>query len=181
MMNQRASFFPVYALDFEASALERSYPIEIGVAWWHGPGTTIDSWSALIRPTGDWIEKLEWSEVSADVDGIDRAELDKGLNPGEALQTANSLIGERWAFCDGGAYDRRWLRQLAEAAGMAPTFRLGDWDTLGGFLSPEDYRRMFLWLDEQPTPHRAAADAVRLLKALAVGMGYDDVGSQTRG
>lgn len=39
---------------------------------------------------------------------------------------------------------------------------------------------MFLWLDEQPTPHRAAEDAVRLLTALAVGMGYDDVGSQTR-
>ena len=28
MMNQRASFFPVYTLDFEASALEHGYPIE---------------------------------------------------------------------------------------------------------------------------------------------------------
>ena len=162
--------FPLYALDFEASGLgEYTYPIEVGIAWWTEPDAPIESWSTLIRPTREWQETFVWSEASQAIHGIEPHELAHGMSPAEALDAANRRIGARIAFCDGGGHDLRWLAHLADAAGIEPTFRLGDWDGLAGLLEPDEYRRMIAWHDRIRVPHRAAADAELLLKALAIG------------
>lgn len=163
--------WPLFTLDFEASGLgEFTYPIEIGITRWAAPDAAIETWSALIRPTDDWHKYRPWHAASEAVHGIRREQLDEGLTPAEALCRANEMVGTHFAFCDGGEHDLRWLMHLAHAAGFPPTFRLADWDALGGALTREQYGE--IWdLAVEPVTHRAGADAERLMRALARGLG----------
>ncbi len=68
-------------LDFEASSLsQKSWPIEIGLAWLDGG--EVQTWSTLIRPEQDW-NLSDWAPQSAAVHGIT---LEEGSRP--------------WAWCN---------------------------------------------------------------------------------
>lgn len=163
--------WPLVAIDFEASGLHRgSYPIEAGIARWRNPEAPIEIWSTLIRPTAGW-RADRWSEASQAVHGIAPEELENGMDPRDVVLSLNALIGRR-AFCDGGSSDLGWLGGLEEAAGVDASFLLQDADAIGGFLHPRFYRRMVRWLDRATPRHRAAADAERLLRALAAGLSF---------
>lgn len=173
--------WPLITLDFEASGLgEFTYPIEIGIARWASPDAWIETWSTLIKPPAKWIEHRIWNRASEAVHGIRLEDLEAGMSATQALQQANQMVGSHVAFCDGGEHDLRWLLHLAQEAGLPPTFKLADWDALGGGLSPEQYAQMIRWLDTEPVIHRAAADAERLLKAFAIGTGHNQEGSRVR-
>lgn len=166
--------FPLFTLDFEASGLgPHTYPIESGLAWWLHPNEPIESWSTLICPPIQWRDEFDWHAVSQDVRGIAPEELEAGMSPIEALETANRLVKSPMAFVDGGIHDARWMQVLARAAGIRPAFRMPDWDGLGGLLAPHEYQRMILWLDRQKVCHRAEADARLLLDAIKVGLGFE--------
>jgi len=163
--------WPLITLDFEASGLgEFTYPIEIGIARWAEPAAPIETWSALIQPAAAWAEHRIWNSASEAIHGIRFEDLAAGMSVEHALRHANQIIGSHIAFCDGGEHDLRWLLHLAQAAGEQPTFRLADWDALGGALSSKQYAHMIKWLDTEPVIHRAGADAERLMTALAIGL-----------
>jgi hypothetical protein len=163
--------WPLVTIDFEASGLgEHTYPIEVGIAQWGSPNQQIVVWSSLIRPTDDWLRHRQWHSSSKEIHGLTRKDLLEGSSPLEVLEQMNSFIGERPAFCDGGEHDLRWLRHLAQAAQVRPTFSLADWDALGGALDASQYARMIQWLDHQNVRHRAGDDAERLLKAIAIAI-----------
>lgn len=164
--------WPLIALDFEASALgQRSYPIEVGIARWDAPEEPIRLWSTLIRPTQTWIDHGVWNPTAQQIHGIQQEALSEGLSPLAALSRLIALTGHGRLWCDGGESDRNWLATLAIAAGIPATCTLADWDMLGGALHPRRYRRMIRWLDKAPARHRAADDAERLLRAIAVALG----------
>ncbi|MFG1285145.1 hypothetical protein [Xanthobacter autotrophicus] len=83
----------------------------------------------------------------------------------------NEKLGHDVVWCDGGPYDAYWLRTLFDAAGIEQTFVLGDWNTLLGGLPEVCRARILTVLGDAPPGHRAGADAERLLRALAVGIG----------
>lgn len=166
--------WPIFVLDFEASALGmRGYPIEVGVACWASFDQPIEVWSTLIRPTSGWLERGVWTAEAEAIHGIGRAELEQGAPPADVMDRLNRYVAAPMCWCDGGSQDDYWLGTLAHAAGIRPTFKLGDWDSLGGTLGSEGYKRMVNWLDRQTTKHRAGDDARRLLQAIAVGVGPD--------
>lgn len=162
-----ASAWPIFVLDFEASGLgARTYPIEVGVAFAAGAASELEVWSTLVRPTDMWLKHGNWIEASAEVHGIAESELAAGMDPTEVMTRLNGLIGSSIAFVDGGRDDVLWLDTLVRAAGVSPSFRLADWDALGGQLASPEYRRMVDFLERRRAPHRAGADAARLLEAL---------------
>lgn len=111
--------------DIEASGLAlQSYPIEIA---WSLPDGTVRS--RLIRTHGTWGKY--WDPAAEDLHRISRKRLHaEGLPATEvALEMNRELDGETLYF-DGGDYDRCWLGQLYMAAGLRPTFRFGNFDTL---------------------------------------------------
>lgn len=161
--------WPVVAIDFEASSLDPdSYPIEVGVARWRRPDEPIETWSTLIRPPEAWRSR-RWSPASQQIHGIRREELEDGMDPADALRRLNGLAG-RMTFCDGGQSDLRWLGGLEEAAGFDATFLLRDSDALGSILHARRWRRMARWLNRARARHRAADDAERIVRALAVAL-----------
>ena len=163
--------WPLVTLDFEASSLgPHSYPIEVGICVWSGPHEPIRGWSTLIAPTDVWLAHGDWDPVSASIHGIDPAELSAGMDPTQAVDALNAIVGERPVWCDGGAYDVHWARTLVGASGVRPIFQLGHWDMLTARLEELQYMRMVRWLDRAPPRHRARDDAERLIKALARGL-----------
>lgn len=161
--------WPVVAIDFEASSLDAdSYPIEVGIARWRGPEERIETWSTLIRPPAEWRSR-RWSLASQEIHGIRPEDLEGGIDPVDALRRLNSLAG-RMTFCDGGQSDLRWLGGLEDAAGIDATFLLRDADALGSILHARRWRRMARWLDRAKARHRAADDAERIIRALAVSL-----------
>lgn len=167
--------WPLYTIDFEASSLENGYPIEVGLCRWQSPQDPLEGWGSLIRPTAKWLEDFAWNVQSAAVHGIDFAELNSGMTPTETIRSLNALLEGHAAFCDGGPFDLGWARTLAAASEVRPEIRIGDWDMLSGRLEPAGYERMVRWLDRSSTPHRARADAERLMLAVAIGLGMPDV------
>ena len=163
--------WPLVALDFEASSLgSSSYPIEVGLCIWDGPDEPIRGWSTLIKPTETWLAQGEWNPASATIHGINPDELLTGMEPTDVVAALNSLVGDRPAWCDGGAYDVHWARTLTRASGILPIFQIGHWDMLTSPLDQTEYMRMVRWLDRAPPRHRARDDAERLIKALARGL-----------
>ena len=168
--------WPIITLDFEASGLgEGTYPIEAGIAIWEGPGEPIRSWSSLIRETDEWISKGFWNPDSEQIHNIPRAELASGLSPREVLSTLNRVARVGAAvYCDGGAHDLYWLRQLEAAAGIMATFvPCNIWilyQALGmhGLTKAED------WRHGRNVAHRARPDAEDHLRSLAVSMGLPE-------
>lgn len=166
--------WPLLTLDFEASGLgEFTYPIEIGIARWAGPGEPIHSWSVLIKPPEAWRRHRIWMPESEKIHGITQDDLEAGVSPRWALEHANALLREQVVFCDGGEHDLRWLRHLAHAAQLRPTFKLADWSEVVGRLSPDQRARMVKWQVREPVHHRAGDDALRLLRSLASAFSED--------
>src|SRR3546814_17823227 len=67
-LNPTSIRWPLASIDFEASGLgEGTYPIDVGLAVWHGPDTPIRTWSTLIAPTPDRFARGVWkSEAERD-------------------------------------------------------------------------------------------------------------------
>lgn len=163
--------WPLVTFDFEASSLEvGSYPIEVGACRWSEPGRPMETWSTLIRPLPAWLERGSWSSAAQAIHKIQRSELDAGMTCSEAVEAMNAIVGNSAAYCDGGSYDLMWLRMLARGSTSALKLKFGDIGFLKQRLGDGGKRRMEDWLAAVPAPHRAAADAERLMKAVSVGL-----------
>lgn len=168
--------WPIVTLDFEASSLGGdSYPIEVGIARWEGPGHRASSWSRLIRPTAKWEARSSWNPASQAIHRIDRSRLADGLDPKETMELLNERcpIGTL-AFCDGGRYDAHWLSELSEAAGIEPLLHLGSWHRLGRSLGEEAGTRLTTHRAPHEIVHRAGPDAMDHIRALAWAIGEDE-------
>lgn len=171
--------WPLMVLDFEASGLSAdSYPIEVGVCLWRSPADPLEGWSTLIRPTGDWLRDGEWSVASQTIHGIDRGDLDGGLTPTDTVSILDSLLDcahDRTVWVDGGPFDLHWAKRLAAASSAPLRMKIGDFDALAGRLGPDGYRDLVKFIDRSPIPHRARADAERMVQAIAHGLGFGAV------
>lgn len=166
--------FPVITLDFEASSLApQSYPIEIGISIWKNWDANVESWSCLIQETLEWKGSQTWNDESQKVHGIKRSDLQFGLEPKQAMDMANRIIGKNSAYCDGGRHDLYWLMRLCQATATLPAFRL---ESLSGFISTlnEEIQTEFFWQKHSATPsHRARADAEFHIYSLLRGLGIE--------
>jgi hypothetical protein len=153
--------WPLHTIDFEASHLGRlSYPIEIGICIWEGPGHDARTWSTLIGRTEDWVGRGVWNDGSETIHGISRGMLDGAPTPAEALRSANRFMGVGGiAYCDGGSYDAYWLERLSTAAGMLPSFTLGSWHLVGHNMDEDQRIRLHGFRAEDEIRHRAGDDA----------------------
>lgn len=170
---QRAFAWPIHTLDFEASGLgPGTYPIEVGVARWHGPGTSIRVWSSLIAPPMAWRTAGDWKAESVQIHGIGRSTLGNAPGPAEIMATLNRLcpLGSI-VFCDGGDHDKGWMQKLAEAAGTAPYTLIGSWGHIVTNLDERGYDRIMAFGADLVDVHRAGPDARDNLLALAHAIG----------
>jgi hypothetical protein len=169
--------WPLTTIDFEASCLGKlSYPIEIGICTWEGPGRIARTWSTLIKPTRDWVERGVWSDESAKIHGISRHALHDGMDPREALLAANAFakLGTP-AYCDGGQYDEYWLARMAKAAdGVDPLFHLAWWHLVFRAMPEEQRTRMTGFRKEGDIVHRAGPDAEDHVRSFAYALGVDE-------
>lgn len=94
-------------IDFEASALESSYPIEIG--WARLDGIV---GAALIRPHDDW-RKLNWASDSARVHKLAQELLGDGLPRDEVLARVKAALGDFDCFSDAPENDWAWMKMLS--------------------------------------------------------------------
>lgn len=122
--------------DIEASGLGiDSYPIEIA---WSIPSGEIRS--RLIRPVSRWGNY--WEPAAEDLHGITRDMIQQqGITAAEVAVLMNTDMDGRVLYFDGGDYDRRWLTQLFEAAGVQPNFEFGDFNTLLALAGVRDGSR----------------------------------------
>jgi hypothetical protein len=168
--------WPIVTIDFEASGLGRlTYPIEIGMSRWQGPGHVGETWHSLIRPDPTWTSKGVWNDVSQTIHGIERDELADAPTPAEVLKAANGFapLGTL-AFCDGGGHDSYWLQRLADAAGFPPTFLLGPWNHVADAMHHDQQFRLQTHRSDEEIAHRAAPDAEDHIKAFAWALGCDE-------
>jgi len=112
----------VLTIDFEASCLPRdgrSFPIEVAVADLDG---NCRSW--LIAPAPAW-NGWTWTEEAEALHGIRYDQLVRdGQRPDQVMREVNAVVAGRRVIADH-HLDQRWLATLAEASGIAPTFRIG--------------------------------------------------------
>lgn len=150
---------PYLAIDFEASCLPargRSYPIEVGISDNRGNAR---SW--LIRPDAAWADWC-WTEEAERLHGLSREDLFASGQPAaQVLAELNAQIGHAQAIADSDL-DARWLQTLAQAAGIAPQFRITHLSEILDPLMPS--RAAVRIADEQAAKigtlrHRAAQDA----------------------
>ena len=158
-------------LDVEASGLDDgSWPIEVGLAWREGGQTRTEA--RLIRPEPDWSMDL-WSPESAAVHGIGLDELHAAdPAPAVARWLLDATAGRTLAS-DAPPYDRAWMAVLLATLGEGVTVpKVHDFDVLvARRFDMAGVRRVYAQLDAHPAPHRAGADAVRLLRAWLAGRG----------
>lgn len=168
--------WPLVTIDFEASGLGRlTYPIEIGISRWRGPGHVGETWHSLIRPDDAWISKGVWNDVSQTIHGIPRERLRDAPTADEVLAAANAFapLGTL-AFCDGGGHDSYWLQRLADAAGHAPTFLLGPWSHVAAAMNDDQRSKLSNHRTDAEIAHRAAPDAEDHIKAFAWALDLDE-------
>jgi Exonuclease len=155
---------PIAFIDFEAPALSfHVRPIEVGIAIWR-LGESIRTWSSLIqRDSND-----PWSDQSEAIHKITREDLE-GAPPSNRVAVAlNSLLAPIGsAFCDGMPFDEVWCRILFHDADLKREFALLPME----MLPLQDGPRMVKWLkSNKDVPHRAGADALRLMRAYAYSL-----------
>lgn len=161
--------FHIAILDVEASAFgPGSYPIEVGVAVIRGTAQPIRTWSALIRPSQDWIANGVWSPASAEIHHIPREVLEReGHAAQDVCDQLNAMLGPvRLIVSDAPLHDQDWLNTLFRAGDRDQLFSLEDFDALTGGLNHTQYRRMMDLFSKSPAPHRAGDDALRLASSL---------------
>lgn len=152
-------------LDIEASGLDQpnSYPIEI--AW----SDTLGNQDAfLIQPASCWVH---WDERAEAVHGISREILlGNGIPVREAAERLNESLGVETIYCDAIDFDGFWMSRLFAAAGQEMTFFLASVFDLYAELTSDQLTTLLAHLRENPSTHRALADAYRysgaFLKAL---------------
>lgn len=159
--------YPLAVLDFEASSLlDGGYPIEVGVAVAADERGEVQTWSSLIKPSHEWLESGIWNESSAKIHGIDRAELAGGMSSVDVAGRLNEICGPIVnVWCDGGEHDAYWLKRLYEAAGLTHDFRLYDISQMLGARTKQK-NTYDVALAKTVAPHRAAADADRICRAI---------------
>jgi hypothetical protein len=158
---------PVF-YDFEASAPEAGYPIEVGWAFFDPEKDAIASAGFLIRPTPEWKTELQWDETAETVHGITQHELARdGRSPFEIARRMNAALAGRELFSDSTS-DEFWLRQMFEAAGEEPVFVIRRTDANVLFdeivvrtgLDESSYAALRVRADQiAPHTHRAKEDA----------------------
>ena len=150
-------------IDFEASALENGYPIEVGIA--DAATGTARAW--LIRPEAAWLKGSIWSPASEAVHGISRALLDsEGEPPNTVWAKLAAALAAKLVISDNPPFDSRWLSMLA---GQVAVPTLEDLDGIAWGLAVRCGRRPDIaWVKAEaevwakvPTVHRAGPDALR--------------------
>ena len=144
-------------MDFEASALHKGYPIEVGVAisW---PGGMIGSASRLIRHD-PWLENGLWcleaervhkiSQQRVFYEGTEVSEVCRWLN--DALLHETVLVSHY--------KDKGWLYQMFDAARSVPLFdvkEVAQEIDAASHVNEKDLREMM-----RDAPHRAAPERRR--------------------
>lgn len=172
-MIQHGIRWPLATIDFEASALDReSYPVEIGLAIWRGPGAPISTWSSLIEPTPEWVRDGVWFEKAQRIHGISPADLVGAPRVGEVMAAANRFMADVGAVVtDNVHWDGLWMDRLADAAGIRPGFAIeGIVERLSG-IDLDTRVGMTGYHARHPWPHRAGPDATAHLLGIAAGIG----------
>lgn len=169
-------------IDFEASgAVGGGYPIEVGYCLVEAD-RSLRSASKLIRHD-EWLNELSWDWQAERIHHITRADLmGHGESPLVVMRWLNAQLAGL-VVCADSQFDVLWCRDLAGAAGVAPTFRILDiaaafagleidearYDRLARRVtSPVAYGREFgrqgdgASLGLRPKTHRAGADAEHL-------------------
>ena len=160
-------------IDLEASGLSSdSWPVEVGLAWPESGRPC--SAGRLIRPESHWPTSA-WSAESAAVHGIPLAELRAAEPAPEVARWVLDRVAGRRLVSDAPPWDRAWLATLLATLGEGVAVpRLHDFDAV--VARRYDFagvRRVYAHLDAHPAPHRAAADAERLLRAWLAGRGVE--------
>src|SRR4051812_36508491 len=108
-------------VDCEASALKaESYPLKIA---WANPDGSIESY--LIRPHWSWTDWDDYAE--REIHHISRDTLRAEGRPATEVATRmNEALDGRVLYTDAPEFDGHWIGRLFEAAGLAPTFTLGE-------------------------------------------------------
>ncbi len=162
---------PVF-IDFEASSLSQdSWPIEVGVAWLDGTKVVVES--KLIQPRPDWLES-DWNAESQNVHGIHRSELDDATPSDDVAKWLLEIVGGRPLFSDAPEFDQRWLNRLLGHPGPEISdFDGAAWAAFSseGCMAPGHLHRVYRNMQNQPTLHRAGADAANLAYAWRAGIG----------
>ncbi|MBI5462397.1 MAG: hypothetical protein HY941_09450 [Gammaproteobacteria bacterium] len=162
---------PPHFLDFEASGLGvLGFPIE--VAWGNVDGV-MECW--LIRPDARWHLEVGWEPVAEGIHGIRREQLaEAGADTVWIAERMNAQLAGAVVYVDGLPYDRLWLEQLFQSAGITPTFELANFDELLYAVAPptQTYRRG--WMEQLRAVavgrlkglhwHRADNDVRRLIE-----------------
>lgn len=174
-MFQHGIAWPFAVIDFEASALDPdSYPIEVGIAIWRGPMSTITTWSSLIEPIPAWVRDGVWFEAAQKIHGIAPADLMGAPSPAKVMSSINAILaGMETAVSDNPKWEDDWLRKLSHGAGIEPRFTIDGLADRLRYMSGSDRMRMIDHVRDNPRPHRAGADALLMIQALAHGLGYD--------
>lgn len=155
-------------MDFEASALNDGYPIEVGIAFTWADGK-ITSDAKLIRHD-PWLEHGRWCESAEAVHNITKDEVRvKGEDPRRVCDWLNSMLVGQVVYADH-EKDKGWLAQLFDAAKRRPQFELHH---VVEVIDSADYVNETCLVDftrgrySGPDVHRAGPDAVRISRALA--------------
>lgn len=174
-MFQSGISWPFAVIDFEASALdEQSYPIEVGVALWDGPIAPVRTWSSLIEPAPPWVRDGVWFEAAQRIHGISPTDLVGAPRPATVLTALNAMLrNAQTAISDNPKWEDQWLRRLADAAGGEPRFTVDGLSDRLAYLPGHVRQLMIEHVGANPRPHRAGADALLLVQALAHGLGRD--------
>lgn len=172
-MFQSGIEWPFTVIDFEASALDdESYPIEVGIAIWAGPMASIRTWSSLIEPAPEWVRDGVWFEAAQKIHGIAPRDLVGAPAPTSVMRTLNRILGPgALAISDNPSWETFWLGRLATAAGMDAAFSIDKLSDRLRWLPGRVREAMVNHVKDNPRPHRAGADTLLIVQALAHGLG----------
>lgn len=109
-------------IDFEASGLVDSYPIEVAMINDEGY-----LYSAYIKPTNYWNKFLTWSEEAEGIHHIEKSKImTEGLNVIEVAKEIQKAALKNEIYSDNGSFDNRWCDTLFEEAGIIKDFIISD-------------------------------------------------------
>jgi hypothetical protein len=141
----------IVIIDCEASGLsEKSYPIEIGVAF------KDDSFSFLIKPLDSW---NDWDEKSAKIHKIERDELFiNGITVYDAAYRLNSQLRGLTVYSDAADFETFWIDKLFSSVGISRNFDIESIYSLN--FDPNKYMIAKKDLSLKSVIHRAENDAI---------------------
>lgn len=157
-------------LDFEASGLgPQSWPIELGVSWITSD-LKVETYANLIKPAFDWGDD-GWDDVSADIHGIPRSDLDAAPSADVVARDFLTVLGDRIALSDAPGFERFWLETLLEAAMLENTVDIRDFNSAASqTFSSAVCARMKTHMRSRDDRHRAKADSASMAQAWAIGL-----------